>query len=269
MSAYWFFAGVVTTLACTIISMHGLRRIPRLASLPAPHWAVTIGAAAVAIGVLAGSHWVDHEHRGSAAAAAGFGQAMQVFNHATDASAATAAAGQPAAAGSMQSAIASLEAKLAKGGGSPGDWELLAKAFDFIGRPADAALARAHQLPSLNATAGTTISGEIDLAASIAGKAKPGEPMFVFAQSVDSPGPPVAVFRTTVGTWPLHFTLNDSESMIPGRNLSNAGRVKIEARISASGQPLASAGDLEGASAVIAPRQAQHPLKIVIDRIVP
>jgi cytochrome c-type biogenesis protein CcmH len=87
------------------------------------------------------------------------------------------------------------------------------------------------------------------------------------AKSVDAPGVPVAVFRGSVGSWPLKFTLDDSQSMLPGRNLSNAGRVTIEARISPKGQPLPASGDLQGSTGVINP--ADHrPLKILIDRVI-
>jgi cytochrome c-type biogenesis protein CcmH len=55
--------------------------------------------------------------------------------------------------------------------------------------------------------------------------------------------------------------------MLPGRNLSSAGRVTIEARISQSGQPMPSAGDLRGSSGAINPADHQ-PLKIVIDQVV-
>jgi cytochrome c-type biogenesis protein CcmH len=94
--------------------------------------------------------------------------------------------------------------------------------------------------------------------------------LFIVAKSVDSPGPPVAVFRSTVATWPVKFTLDDSQSMLPGRNLSKAGRVKIEARISQSGQPMPAAGDLQGSSEIINPAGGQQPqpLKILIDRVI-
>jgi cytochrome c-type biogenesis protein CcmH len=187
----------------------------------------------------------------------------------------------------MNLAIASLESRLAKGGGSDGDWELLAKSFEFLGRPADAAKARARQLPPVPADADapadapavapkasaaplasrTAVSGEITLAPELKGKAAAGETLFIVAKSVDSPGVPVAVFRGSVGSWPLKFTLDDSQSMLPGRNLSSAGRVTIEARISQKGQPLPSSGDLQGSTGVINP--ADHPsLKILIDRII-
>ena len=51
----------------------------------------------------------------------------------------------------MNAAIASLQARLAKGGGSADDWELLAKSYEFLGQPAQASKARAHQLPALPA----------------------------------------------------------------------------------------------------------------------
>jgi cytochrome c-type biogenesis protein CcmH len=193
----------------------------------------------------------------------------------------------------MDSAIAALEARLAKGGGTPADWELLAKSFEFLGRPADAAKARAKQLPSLAGDAkssapasadgspvpgstsaakpaggsGVAVTGEVTLAAGLAAKASAGETLFIVAKSVDAPGIPVAVFRGSVGNWPLKFTLDDSQAMMPGRNLSSAGRVTVEARISQKGQPLPAAGDLQGSSGVINPADHQA-LKITIDRVI-
>jgi cytochrome c-type biogenesis protein CcmH len=193
----------------------------------------------------------------------------------------------------MSSAIASLEARLAKGGGTPEDWELLAKSYEFVGRPEDAAKAREHRFPapssaleplgpglprlgpsssapstqSGSAQSGTAIVGEVSLAETLRGKAKAGETLFIVAKSIDSPGAPVAVFRSSVGEWPVKFRLDDSQSMLPGRNLSSAGRVKIEVRISASGQALPAAGDLKGSSGVLNPADGK-PLKIVIDEVV-
>jgi cytochrome c-type biogenesis protein CcmH len=105
------------------------------------------------------------------------------------------------------------------------------------------------------------------LAAGLAAKATAGETLFIVAKSVDAPGIPVAVFRGSVGNWPLKFTLDDSQAMMPGRNLSSAGRVTIEARISQKGQPLPAAGDLQGSSGIINPAD-QKPLKITIDRVI-
>src|SRR5215468_4344719 len=53
---------------------------------------------------------------------------------------ATAANGE---AKSMEAEVAGLEARLARDGGTPADWSLLAQAYDFMGRPEDAKRARA------------------------------------------------------------------------------------------------------------------------------
>ena len=55
------------------------------------------------------------------------------------------ASGPGAKALSMQDATTRLEARLEKDGGSAEDWELLAKSYEFLGRPADAKRARQHR----------------------------------------------------------------------------------------------------------------------------
>jgi cytochrome c-type biogenesis protein CcmH len=126
---------------------------------------------------------------------------------------------------------------------------------------------------SPNATAaaatpsGSSISGEVTLSASLLSKAQPGATLFIVAKSVDVPGPPVAVYRGSVSAWPVKFTLDDSLSMLPGRNLTNARRVTVEARVSSSGQAQPAAGDLRGVSGVIDP-SSHEPLKIIINEVV-
>ena len=301
MALFWFIAGVLTTLALLVVISPWLRRLPRFASLPVAPWQGSVVAIVIVAAFFTSHTWLVRPDvadkpspppAGAPSGSAGaFGTAAKVFGDATGpatsgpaASAGGAANGTPKpGAGSMDTAIAALEARLAKGGGTPDDWELLAKSFEFLGRPADAAKARAKQLPALagdaNSTAsaatagspaagsGVAVSGEVTLAAGLAGKATAGETLFIVAKSVDAPGIPVAVFRGSVGSWPLKFTLDDSQAMMPGKNLSSAGRVTIEARISQKGQPLPTAGDLQGSSGVINPADHQ-PLKITIDRVI-
>jgi hypothetical protein len=306
MPLFWFIAGVLTTLALLVVLSPWLRTLPAFASLPAAPWQGSVVAIVIVAALFASYGWLvrpDGVDRPSSppATAAGapsgnagaFGTAAKVFGDATSQATGPGGAASPTSkpgAGSMDSAIAALEARLAKGGGTPDDWELLAKSFEFLGRPADAAKARAKQLPSLAGDAkssasapaasasvpvagspavgsGVAVTGEVTLAAGLAAKATAGETLFIVAKSVDAPGIPVAVFRGSVGNWPLKFTLDDSQAMMPGRNLSSAGRVTIEARISQKGQPLPAAGDLQGSSGVINPADHQ-PLKITIDRVI-
>ena len=418
MVLIWFLAGVLTTLVSLTVILPWLRKLPGLGRLSAIPWQTAVGTGLI-VAVAFGLHqWLGAPDRArqSATAAAPIA-AANAFTDAVRASGdLTGPTPAPkAAAGSMDSAIATLEARLAKGGGSADDWELLAKSYEFLHRPEDAAKARARVLPhpapaaltpaaavaapqapapiltadsqkllaaankarqsqgtkeaasiyaqlaargqmtadawadyadtaatlqhsklagdpetyvdkalALNprhpkalwlkasadeeagrfaeaalvwqqlqtvlaansadakivaanlqqdmklagaAGSGASVSGEVSLAAALNAKAAAGATLFIVAKSVDSPGPPVAVFRGTVSNWPVKFTLDDSQSMLPGRNLSSAGRVTIEARISQGGQPLPAAGDLQGTTGIINPAD-RRPLKILIDRVI-
>lgn len=294
MTLLWFLAGIFFAMACLILLLPWLRTIPGLSSLPVAPWqAGLVALATIAITVAlytvygpaatvsqprtataAGSIGATSNPNRSMSSLIGAADALRTDSSISSDTAAMSAP-QKANAGSMNAAIASLQARLAKGGGSADDWELLAKSYEFLGRPDDASQARARQLPPLpeqpsqSATsAAASISGEVSIAPALRAKAAAGATLFIVAKSVDSPGPPVAVMRTSVGSWPLKFTLDDSQSMLPGRNLSSLARVTVEARISSSGQPMAASGDLQGASSVINAAD-RMPLTILIDRVVP
>jgi len=277
-----FIAGVVFALAALILLLPWLRTIPGLASLPALPWQSGIGALAAVGAVAVLSHvWTSADHALAVNGAAPDSPPAAVSAGATDkawgelaqglgALSSTPGARAGSGAQSMDSAIAALQSRLATSGGSNDDWELLAKSYEFEGRPDAAVKARAHQIPTPAASAGTAsvVNGEVTLSAALRSKAPPGATLFVIAKSVASPGAPVAVLRTSVGSWPQNFSLDDSQSMLPAHNLSGAGPVTIEARVSQSGQALAATGDLQGSSAVIDPRD-HRPVKITIDRVVP
>jgi cytochrome c-type biogenesis protein CcmH len=111
------------------------------------------------------------------------------------------------------------------------------------------------------------VQGEVVLADNLAGKVPAGLTLFILAKSVQSPGPPVAILKLTTGTWPVHFRLDDTQSMIPGRNLSSAGPVTIEARTSRTGQAAPQPGDFQGVVGPLTPAGAK-PLRLVIGKVV-
>jgi cytochrome c-type biogenesis protein CcmH len=113
--------------------------------------------------------------------------------------------------------------------------------------------------------AGTEVSGTVSLETRFADRVQPGATLFIYAKAADSPGPPLAVLRTTVGTWPVSFKLDDSMAMMPSRRLSQFDRVVIEARISRSGQATPATGDLYVTSQVLRPA-ASTRLALVINR---
>ncbi len=109
------------------------------------------------------------------------------------------------------------------------------------------------------------ISGTVEITSRLARQAQPGATLFIYAKQSNAPGPPLAVLRVNAEHWPVRFTLNDGNSMVPGRNLSNANSVQIEARISKNGDALPHSGDLVGSVTSVNPRDG-HPVKISIDR---
>jgi cytochrome c-type biogenesis protein CcmH len=116
------------------------------------------------------------------------------------------------------------------------------------------------------AAAGATINGRIDIAPALRSSLKDTDVLFLFARS-GAGGPPVAAIRASAGQLPLDFELDDRAAMNPGNSLSQHKQVKLVARVSRSGDPMARPGDLEGSAANVA--VGASGVEIVIDQIRP
>lgn len=108
----------------------------------------------------------------------------------------------------------------------------------------------------------------VDLAPAMRSKTEGDETVFVFARAVNGPPMPLAVVRKTVADLPVTVTLDDSQAMTPQFKLSSFERVTVGARISASGEPVAQPGDLEGESPPLA-TDTPDSVEVTIDRVVP
>lgn len=117
------------------------------------------------------------------------------------------------------------------------------------------------------AAAGSAISGSVALAPAVAGKLKGGEHLFVFARAEGGPRVPLAVIKARAEALPYQFALDDSQAMAPGMNISSAQAVRIEARISRSGDVKAQPGDLVGTSEVVRP--GARGVTVLVDKVVP
>jgi hypothetical protein len=115
------------------------------------------------------------------------------------------------------------------------------------------------------AKTGPTISGTVELASELAAHAPTGATLFIYVKQLNAPGPPLAVLRVRADHWPVTFSLSDDNAMVPGRNLSGASNVQVEARISRSGDAIPRSGDLVGSVAGVNPRAA-GPVKVSINR---
>ncbi len=134
----------------------------------------------------------------------------------------------------------------------------------LAGRPLPAGAAAASPAGAPSAAA-AEVSGTVSIDSRLAGRVQRDATLFIYAKAADSPGPPLAVLRTTASAWPVSFRLDDSMAMIPSRRLSQFDKVVVEARISRSGQATPSAGDLYVTSPVLRPAAGQK-LALVINR---
>jgi cytochrome c-type biogenesis protein CcmH len=141
----------------------------------------------------------------------------------------------------------------------------------------DANIAEASQLADSKTTVTSAITktsitvaevrGSVELTAAMKKLVSNDMILFIYAKADDSPAP-VAAYRTQVSAWPMKFVLNDSHAMMPTRKLSLYQQVKIEARLSRSGQATAQPGDLQADAVVVAPL-AGKTIALKISRQVP
>lgn len=112
------------------------------------------------------------------------------------------------------------------------------------------------------------ISGTVTITPELARKTSPADTLFVFARSVDGPPMPVAILRVSRNDLPFSFRLDDSNSPMPTRKLSEAGPVVIVARLSRSGEAMPKSGDLQGMSRAPV-RPGARNVSVLIDTLIP
>jgi cytochrome c-type biogenesis protein CcmH len=133
--------------------------------------------------------------------------------------------------------------------------------------PTDKASTAIAAAPTEKVATGTpagsaAVSGSVTLAPQLLGKVQPTDTVFVFARPVDGSRMPLAVQRARVADLPLQFRLDDSLAISPQARLSAATEVRIEARISRSGDATPGAGDLFGISPTVKTGASRVALQI-------
>jgi cytochrome c-type biogenesis protein CcmH len=146
----------------------------------------------------------------------------------------------------------------------------LGPAGSSAARPADTPPSGTSASPTgTNASAGALSGAEVTVNISIAPALKSRlvseAPLFVFAREPGSKGPPLAAKRLTSTAIGTQVHLSPADSMLPGRVLVKGQQVSITARVSFSGQPVPSAGDLYGELSYDVGRDGVRNL--VIDRV--
>ena len=186
-------------------------------------------------------------------------------------------------AGDMNVMAARLAARLARNPDDGPGWALLARAYAWMGRDAeaDAAFAKAARLQpadsqlkadwdKLRAKAGAGsaaasaafVAGTVRIADSLFPTPRPSDTVFVVARAPGGAGPPLAVKRFSASELPARFRLDDHDAMMPGRSLAAAAEVELVARLSASGNALRQPSDVESPPVRVKPGGENVTLEI-------
>ena len=120
--------------------------------------------------------------------------------------------------------------------------------------------------PADPAASAASVGGSVDVAPTLKAQLNAQSTIYLIARAGEG-GPPVAAARVALGAFPFQFRLDDSMAMNPDNTLSKHKEVVVLARISASGNPVAQPGDMEGRLVGVA--VGSQDVKLVIDRVLP
>lgn len=93
-----------------------------------------------------------------------------------------------------------------------------------------------------------SVSVRINVDPTLKSRIRPDAVLFVFARSPNQSGPPLAVRRMQMDSFPRKVVLDDTMSMAPMFKMKAGDTVVVTARVSKSGEPSAQPGDLQGTS---------------------
>jgi hypothetical protein len=99
----------------------------------------------------------------------------------------------------------------------------------------------------------SVIAGELRVDAKVKDKVKAGDTIFLVVRSADKPGPPLAVKKLTAPpSWPLAFSIDGRDAMMPGTQL--AGKVTVNFRVDKDGDAITkNPGDVTGTASIVPP----------------
>ena len=117
------------------------------------------------------------------------------------------------------------------------------------------------------AAGGAAVQVTVRLDPKLAAKAKPDDPVFIFARAAEGPPMPLAIVRKQVRDLPVTVTLDDSLAMMPQMKLSRFSKVVIGARVAKSGNAKGAPGDLEGWTRPVTLGQDESSVTVVITQV--
>jgi cytochrome c-type biogenesis protein CcmH len=118
------------------------------------------------------------------------------------------------------------------------------------------------------AAAAARLQVQVQLAPELKDRVAPTDTVFVFARAPAGPPMPVAAVRLKASQLPITVTLDDSTSLMAGSRLSQFPEVRVEARVSKSGNATAASGDLRGEITAVKVASPEAVV-VVIDKVQP
>ena len=130
-----------------------------------------------------------------------------------------------------------------------------------------AAIPSAPARPTPGITVTARLAGQARIADALRDQVRPTDTVFILARPMTGSRMPVAILKMQAADLPRAFVLDDSTAMSPDATLSKAGKVRVEIRVSRSGNAAAQPGDLNGVLTDVGPRA--DGLALVADTVVP
>lgn len=121
--------------------------------------------------------------------------------------------------------------------------------------------------PQTPTAQGASIEVTVTLASDLAERVNGSEAVFIFARAVNGPPAPLAVKRLSAAELPARVVLSDNDSMAEGLSLSTFPSVTVSARISRTGNAIASPGDLQGETEALSVGDTEA-VEVAIDQVV-
>ncbi|MEA1889433.1 MAG: c-type cytochrome biogenesis protein CcmI [Pseudomonadota bacterium] len=118
------------------------------------------------------------------------------------------------------------------------------------------------------ASTDVSVSIEVTIDPSLLQQIRENDVLFIFARAVSGPPMPLAAIKRQARELPVSIVLDDSSLLRPGSSLSQFKQLKLGARVSHSGQPVAQSGDLQSEIQVIEPG-SKEVILLHIDQQVP
>mgnify|MGYP003615725824 CR=1 FL=1 len=117
--------------------------------------------------------------------------------------------------------------------------------------------------PAAAASALLTVKVSLDPALAARVRLQPDATVFVIARQVGGPPMPVAAQKHAVSELPFSASLSDADSPMPTLKLSQMTEVELVARLSATGEAMPQAGDLQRK-----PLRVHLPAKDAVDLVI-